>query len=258
MFNVKITDQEIEKLEAKGKRYKQGVGKGLNIVVQPNGSKCWHFRYRFDGVENQISWGVWPEVTIEEACERTIEARKLLKQGIAPNLIKKQRKGIIPEILVNKYKYYNECLYCHKVFGRDAPSVRYCTYGCNFHDKYIFTREDDCWLWNVDNNDADPTFTMNNRKTSLRRFGYEVVKHKIPEKMFLFSQCGNRRCVNPHHVNLGHAAQKGKTKAARKINAEIARKIKADARNNNEIAIEYKISRDTVYDIKAGRTWNDV
>jgi hypothetical protein len=45
------------------KGYKLSDGGVLPLIVTLNGSKWWHFRYRFNGKENKISLGVYPEVT---------------------------------------------------------------------------------------------------------------------------------------------------------------------------------------------------
>ena len=37
------------------------------LLVYPNGSKYWAYRYRFLGKEKTLSLGVYPEVTLAEA-----------------------------------------------------------------------------------------------------------------------------------------------------------------------------------------------
>ena len=49
------------------KNYKLSDGGGLSLVVNPNGSKWWHFRYRFNGKEGQISLGVYPKIAVAPA-----------------------------------------------------------------------------------------------------------------------------------------------------------------------------------------------
>ncbi len=41
------------------KPYKLSDGDGLHLLVQPNGSKLWRFRYRFAGRENMLKSGAW-------------------------------------------------------------------------------------------------------------------------------------------------------------------------------------------------------
>lgn len=69
--------------------YKLSDGHGLHLLVQPNGSKLWRFRYRFGGKENMLTFGPFPEVMLAEARKRRDDARKLLSGGTDPG---EQRK----------------------------------------------------------------------------------------------------------------------------------------------------------------------
>ncbi|HWT80280.1 MAG TPA: Arm DNA-binding domain-containing protein, partial [Candidatus Methylomirabilis sp.] len=39
-------------------------GEGLTLVIYPNGSKYWRYRYRFLGKEKTLSLGIYPEVSL--------------------------------------------------------------------------------------------------------------------------------------------------------------------------------------------------
>ena len=80
-----ITDQQIQKFPLKAKRYRRGLGKGLGILIRPDGGKSWNFRFRVDKKEQSICFGVYPEVSIEEAWMCTLKAREQLRNGILPN-----------------------------------------------------------------------------------------------------------------------------------------------------------------------------
>lgn len=43
------------------KRYDSG---GLYLLVKPNGSKLWQFKYRFDGIEKKMPFGAFPEISL--------------------------------------------------------------------------------------------------------------------------------------------------------------------------------------------------
>lgn len=49
--------------------YKVSDGKGLYLLVNPNGSRWWRFRYRWAGKQNTVSCGVYPEVGLAETAE---------------------------------------------------------------------------------------------------------------------------------------------------------------------------------------------
>jgi integrase len=72
--------------------YKLSDGNGLHLLVQPNGSKLWRFRYRFGGKENMLTFGAFPEVMLAEARGRRDEARKLLSAGVDPAEQRKLQK----------------------------------------------------------------------------------------------------------------------------------------------------------------------
>jgi hypothetical protein len=60
--------------------------------VEPNGSKLWRLKYRFNGTERRLAFGIYPDVTLSRARERQIEARRVLDEGIDPGELKKQAK----------------------------------------------------------------------------------------------------------------------------------------------------------------------
>src|SRR5262245_7084700 len=66
------------------KPYKPSDGDGLHLLVQPNGSKLWRFRYRFAGKENMLALGDFPTVSLADARIKRQEARKLLLDGVDP------------------------------------------------------------------------------------------------------------------------------------------------------------------------------
>jgi len=63
---------------------KVSFGGGLHLLVSPTGGRYWRYRYRFDGRENLISLGLYPEVPIESARARQQVARQLLALGVNP------------------------------------------------------------------------------------------------------------------------------------------------------------------------------
>ena len=79
-----LTDTAIRNARTAEKAYKLPDGGGLVLLVNPNGSKWWRWRYRFRGVEKMLSFGVYPEATLKLARERRDEARHLLARGIDP------------------------------------------------------------------------------------------------------------------------------------------------------------------------------
>lgn len=63
-------------------------GNGLYVEVTPGGSRLWRMKYRYAGKEKRLAFGMFPEVSIAEARDRTAKARTLLRDGIDPGVAK--------------------------------------------------------------------------------------------------------------------------------------------------------------------------
>lgn len=79
-----LNDTQIRKAKPAEKPYKLTDSNGLYIVINPNGSKLWRYRFRIDGKESVFSIGAYPEISLAEAREKRKEARLLVQQGINP------------------------------------------------------------------------------------------------------------------------------------------------------------------------------
>ena len=82
----------ITKAAPAAKAYKLSDGFGLHLLVKPNGTKLWRFRYRFAGAENMLALGAYPTISLADARTKRDEARKLLANGVDPSAKRKQDK----------------------------------------------------------------------------------------------------------------------------------------------------------------------
>ncbi len=87
-----LTQVGVEKAQAKESPYRLTDGDGLFLLVQPSGSKLWRWNYRFDGKQQTMSYGVYPNVSLKEARINHTAARALLHQGVNPVTEKKKNK----------------------------------------------------------------------------------------------------------------------------------------------------------------------
>ncbi|TIR46619.1 MAG: DUF4102 domain-containing protein, partial [Mesorhizobium sp.] len=57
-------------------------GGGLQLWVQPTGSRLWRLAYRFDGKQKLLALGSYPLLSLAEARQARDEAKRLLMKGI--------------------------------------------------------------------------------------------------------------------------------------------------------------------------------
>ncbi|WP_272664608.1 tyrosine-type recombinase/integrase [Providencia sp. PROV174] len=87
-----LTDIQIRKAKPKDKVYTLNDGNGLSLLIEPNGSKGWRFRYRFAGKPKMISFGVYGQISLADARRKRDEAKKQLSDGIDPSDARKSEK----------------------------------------------------------------------------------------------------------------------------------------------------------------------
>ncbi|EOW6770380.1 tyrosine-type recombinase/integrase [Cronobacter muytjensii] len=87
-----LNDMQIRRAKPEAKAYTLGDGQGLSLLIEPNGSKSWRFRYRFAGKPKMISLGVYPTITLADARSRRDDARKLVAEGKNPSGVRKEQK----------------------------------------------------------------------------------------------------------------------------------------------------------------------
>lgn len=87
-----LTDLEIRRSKPREKSYTLNDGNGLSLLIEPNGSKGWRFRYRFDGKPKMLSLGTYPTISLTDARQKRDEAKKLVVTGINPSEVRKREK----------------------------------------------------------------------------------------------------------------------------------------------------------------------
>jgi len=66
---------------------------GLYLQVNPNGSRWWRFKYRYEGKPKLLSLGVYPLVGLKDARDAHAKARKLIADGVDPSEKRKQEEA---------------------------------------------------------------------------------------------------------------------------------------------------------------------
>ena len=89
---AKLTDRTVKTIGAG--RHAEGTIRGLYLLVQPTGSRSWLLRYQLNHRRPDMGLGPYPEVTLAQAREKALEARRLLKAGIDPLSARSQASSL--------------------------------------------------------------------------------------------------------------------------------------------------------------------
>ncbi|EGK2692101.1 tyrosine-type recombinase/integrase, partial [Escherichia coli] len=87
-----LTDIQIKRAKPQDKPYTMNDGHGLSLLIKPDGSKGWRFRFRFAGKARLMSFGSYELVSLAEAREKRDTARKQVANGIDPVEERKAQK----------------------------------------------------------------------------------------------------------------------------------------------------------------------
>ena len=145
-----------------------------------------------------------------------------------------------------------------------------------FERQFTAIPEAGCWIWtgSAKNQFGHGAFKIGARKTKVvyaHRQAWEMYVGPIPRGMCVLHRCDVPACVNPHHLFLGTNADnsadcvkkgrqsKGSKHYFAKIDECVAGRIKAmHEKSTMALASMFGISRQSVADIRYGRTWKHV
>lgn len=91
---MKLTDTAVKNAAPKDKQYTLYDSEGLFLLVMPNGSKLWRWKYRVGGVERRTSLGVYPKVSLRAARLERDRLQAELKKGVDPAVEKQALKAV--------------------------------------------------------------------------------------------------------------------------------------------------------------------
>ncbi|MGP0945475.1 tyrosine-type recombinase/integrase [Serratia sp. CY74737] len=89
---MKLTARQVDTAKPKEKPYKLSDGGGLYLEVAPNGSRYWRMKYRINGKEKRLSFGVYPIISLAVARDEREKAKRVLATGGDPGEVKKAGK----------------------------------------------------------------------------------------------------------------------------------------------------------------------
>ena len=101
---MKLNARQVDAAKPREKAYKLADSAGLYLEVVPSGSRYWRMKYRFNGKEKRMAFGVYPAVSLAQARALRDEAKKKLAEGIDPSFAKKEEKLVRDVRLHNTFQ----------------------------------------------------------------------------------------------------------------------------------------------------------
>ncbi|TVL32936.1 integrase domain-containing protein [Shewanella xiamenensis] len=104
---TRLSDKEIKSIKPDDKDKVLSDGDGLQLRVRCNGSKLWNFNYRHPTTKARINIGLgtYPEISLAQARQLTLENRALVAQGIDPKEHRSQKR--LEEQSVTEHTLFN-------------------------------------------------------------------------------------------------------------------------------------------------------
>ncbi|EPD1598413.1 Arm DNA-binding domain-containing protein, partial [Yersinia enterocolitica] len=99
-----LTDIQIRRAKVQDKAYTLNDGNGLSLLIEPNGSKGWRFRYRFAGKPKMISFGLYGDISLADARKKRDEARAQVANSINPSDARKAEKIALQHSHANTFE----------------------------------------------------------------------------------------------------------------------------------------------------------
>lgn len=132
-----LTDTAIRNAKPGEKPVKMFDGGGLFLLLNPNGSRWWRFKFRFDGKEKLLSFGTYPEVSLKDARDKREQARKLIAAGVDPGEHRKAHKSARLDRAANSFE-----VVAREWFAKHSPN-----WAATHSSKIIKRFENDVFPW---------------------------------------------------------------------------------------------------------------
>lgn len=120
----------------------------------------------------------------------------------------------------------------------------------------------DCWQWigGVNKRTGYGKKQFHGRTELAHRWIYQQLFGPIPDGLVINHKCRNRRCVNPHHLEVTDVAGNARDGAATKLKPVEVIEIKKAALNRSwgdgaRLAKRFNVTSALIHDIWNGRAW---
>ena len=80
-----LTDTALRSAKPRAESYKMFDGGGLFVLVKPNGSMLWRYKFKLGGREKLLTLGQYPAVKLADARKAHQDAKIKLQAGVDPS-----------------------------------------------------------------------------------------------------------------------------------------------------------------------------
>lgn len=87
-----LTETKLKSIKPKDKQYKLPDRDGLYVAVSKTGTLSFRYDYRINGRRETITFGKYGELSLSEARDKLLEAKKMLANGLSPAKEKQREK----------------------------------------------------------------------------------------------------------------------------------------------------------------------
>jgi hypothetical protein len=139
-----------------------------------------------------------------------------------------------------------------------------------FNQKYVVDEETGCWNWVAGtNNKGYGSFRVGDKTLKAHRFSYEYYIGPINPELEICHNCNNCKCINPDHLrqdtrksNMIDKSYAG-TNNNQILSVDEVIQIKKELLHpyhgqQQDLAHFYKVRKQTINEIKKGRSWSHV
>ncbi len=121
---AKLTELQVKNAKPRAAKYTLAGGRGLTLLVMPDGSKYWRLRYRFGGKRRMIGVGrPYPDTTLKQAQAKAAEFRALVDAGIDPGNKRRTEKLVERQRVANTFGEAAEAWHAFRSKAWDAKTA---------------------------------------------------------------------------------------------------------------------------------------
>ena len=88
-----LTDTALRSVKPRAESYKMFDGGGLFVLVKPNGSMLWRYKFKLGGREKLLTLGQYPAVKLADARKLHQDAKIKLQVGVDPSAARQAERA---------------------------------------------------------------------------------------------------------------------------------------------------------------------